>query len=258
MASPEVQAAYAARYDAAPSLIASSMAGRPIVRGGQLCLLTTSSLFHVASAQYNRLSAPAEALGGASGRSLHYEELGLTRGFGSSQFSGETAQALEELCGQHHDGQRVNRIFGEGTNPTMRMVREGLDLLGLPSDLLLQHGSPRRVYGVSLVSNLGDALLGVAAPEPLLPERAPAEATAGIARWWRDRWLDGRAASEQVLARVEAHRLDWPVRHGARVELPPVEEERLAEPARRQTSLLSRIGRQPAEARRGEGAVQPL
>ncbi len=237
MASPEVQAAYAERYDAAPSLIASSMAGRPIVRGGRLCLLTTSSLFHVASAQYNRLSVPAAALGGQPGQSLSYVELGLTAGFGSSQFSSETTRALEELCGQRREGQRMNRILGEGTNPTMRMVREGLDQLGLPSDVLLQHGSPRRVYGVSLVSNLDEALLGVAEPEALLPGVDPGVGTAALVRWWRARWMDARSASGEVLERVEAHRLDWPVRHGARVALPAAEDAEALTRSGRQAGL---------------------
>ena len=46
-------------------------------------------------------------------------------------------------------GQRVNSIFGEGVNPKLRKVRDGIDLLGWPSEVLLQHGRHRIVYGVS-------------------------------------------------------------------------------------------------------------
>lgn len=243
MASPEVQAIYAERYGGSASLIASSMAGRPIVRGARLCLLTTSSLFHVASAQYNRLSAPAEALGGRAGLALRYRELGLTAGFGTSQFSGEAVDALVRLYGQEREGHRVNSIFGEGVNPRLRKVREGLDILGLPSDLLLVHGSPRRVYGVSLVENLTDSLLGADEPAPIIPEADPKRGSEALIGWWRTRWLDGRARRDEVLARVEGHRLDHPIRHGGRVPSP--EAERRDEPAgaeARQLSLLPLVG----------------
>ena len=39
--------------------------------------------------------------------------------------------------------QRVNSVFGEGVNPRMRKIREGLEVLGAPTDKLLLHGNQR-------------------------------------------------------------------------------------------------------------------
>jgi hypothetical protein len=75
----------------------------------------------------------------------------------------------------------------------MRKVREGLDLLKLPSDLLLRHGASRLVYGVALVRNLKRYLLGQDAnPEYLFPIESVEEATLRVSEWWVTRWLAKR------------------------------------------------------------------
>jgi hypothetical protein len=42
---------------------------------------------------------------------------------------------------------------------------------------------------------------------------------------WIKRWLANRVLNEQVLADVEKHTLVYPIDHGARVNLPEIEEE---------------------------------
>ena len=59
--SPTVLAAYEQKYNR-PSEIASSMAGRPIVRESRLSLIATTSLYGTGSSQYNRLFWPAGVL----------------------------------------------------------------------------------------------------------------------------------------------------------------------------------------------------
>jgi hypothetical protein len=218
MVSPELQALYAARYGEAQSVIASSNAGRPIVRGTELVLLMTTSLYGAGSSQYNRIRVPCERVGGAGGEVIRYECLGLTEGFGTSQFSDEAIEALGRVVSQGQVGQRINSFFGEGTNPRLRKVREGLDALKLPSADLLKHGSPKAVYVIPLAANLRRFLLGLdEAPEYLLPQDDPAGGTAAISRWWSERWLSMRAEKEEILQRVERETLRAPVRHGARV-----------------------------------------
>ena len=218
--SPEVRIAYAERYDEAESVIASAIAGRPVVRVPLLTLLMTTSLYGSGSSQYNRLRLPRSVLGGAEGE-LKYLELGHTRGFGSSQFSDGTIDALATLISQARAGRRINSVFGEGVNPRLRKAREGLELLGLPAGPLLHHGSPRVVYAIPLAENVGRFLRGLE-PEPQwsLSGEDPKAATEAIAEWWRRRWLAARAARSESLAAVERHTLDRPLRHGARVVLP--------------------------------------
>jgi len=218
-ASPEVVHQYRRRYAHAESEIASSMAGRPIVRASKLVLLGTTSLYGVGSSQYNRIKIPAERLGGNAEDVIRYEELGRSEAFGTSQYSEETVDALVDLV-QQSDAQRVNSIFGEGVSPKLRKVRQALDLLNLPSGMLLRHHRPRVVYAVSLIKNLGDYLIGAAKrPEYVVPVNEGVAATAAIGAWWRERWLRNRITSDDVLDEVERHTSVRPITHGARVPL---------------------------------------
>jgi len=216
-ASPEVVQQYRRRYSQAESEIASSVAGRPIVRASKLVLLGTTSLYGVGSSQYNRIKIPAAPLGGAAEDVIRYEELGRSEAFGTSQYSEETIAALVDLV-QQSDAQRVNSIFGEGVSPKLRKVRQALDLLNLPSGLLLRHHRPRVVYAVTLIRNLADYLIGLARqPDYIIPTGQGPAATAALGAWWRQRWLRHRITSDEVLEEVARHTPAHPVTHGARV-----------------------------------------
>ena len=221
--SPTVVRAYHERYGDYASVIASSMAGRPIHRRNKLVFVGTTSLYGAGSSQYNRLHFPAAALGGV-GR-IEFRELGHSRSFGTSHLSSATVTALVRLSEQSRSGVRVNSIFGEGVNPKLRKVRDGLDLLGWPSEALLQHGRQRIVYGVSLVSNLLPYLLGAETEPNYLFRRNVKDDVTKITDWWLQRWLSPRVRSTEVLNAVAAHRVGRPCRHGARV---PVPKARLA------------------------------
>lgn len=219
MTSPEVVTAYARRYRSACSVIASAMAARAIRRRPRLVLLGTTSLYGVASSQYNRIRLPADKVGGSG--DVEFIRLGRTAGFGSYHFSRETVAELEAVAASAHRGRQVNSIFGEGVNPKLRKVRGALDSIGLPSEALLQHGSPRLIYAIPLASNFRDVLLGKAKrPKYLLPQAPPGAATESIATFWRERWLSSRVERPEVLSAIAGHSLALPVTHGARVVLP--------------------------------------
>src|SRR5262249_45207602 len=95
-ASGEVVSAYGRRYSTAASEIASSMAGRPIVRKPELAFLSTSSLYG-GSSQYNRISVPCSRIGGADPDQIRYVERGRSESYGTSQFSDATVLALTNL-----------------------------------------------------------------------------------------------------------------------------------------------------------------
>ena len=216
-ASPEVVVQYRRRYAGAESEIASSVAGRSIVRPPKLVLLGTTSLYGAGSSQYNRIKIPAERLGGAQEDVIHYKEVGRSEAFGTSQFSDETLDALVDLIQQSNE-QRVNSIFGEGVSPKLRKVRQALDLLNLPSEQLLRHHRRRVIYAVSLIHNLGDHLIGLAKkPNYIVSLDDAITATAAIGAWWRERWLRNRVISDEVLDEVVRHTCVHPITHGARV-----------------------------------------
>jgi hypothetical protein len=226
MASPDIALFYERKYGCSPSIIASSMAGKPVVRKPRLVLLGTTSLYGVSSSQYNRIRIPAAEAGGQIHASLSYELLGRSLGYGSYHLSATTVTEIEVLLAQSQNGRRVNSIFGEGVNPRIRKIRDGLTEAGFPSDVLLMHGNPRLIYGIRLASNFREILLGRSRrPRNLLPRLAPLAVTNAIADYWAKRWLSKRMEKEDVLHDVALHVLSHPLEHGARVSMPPVEEE---------------------------------
>lgn len=224
MASPDVVAAYRRSYRTSESVIASAIAGRPVVREPNLVLLGTTSLYGVASSQYNRIRMPAAVAGGRQGTEVRYRRVGRTAGFGSYHFSQETVEVMDLLLAKTSKGREVNSIFGEGVNPKLRKVRAALTVAGFPADLLVQHGQSRLVYMVPLAENFRDVLVGRdREPRYLLPQSA--EIAPRIAEFWRCRWLSSRVVQEQVRNEVGRHTLNYPVRHGARVLAPGREED---------------------------------
>ena len=219
--SPEVVRQYRKRYQGQESIIASSIKGTAVRRTPRLVLLCTTSLYGRGSSQYNRVRIPAHMAGGAEGDTVEYKELGLSKGYGSFHFSSETVRIMDTLLARRQDGKRVNSIFGEGVNPRMRKIREALELVGLPSDSILNHGNPRVVYGIALASNFRDVLLGrQSKPHYFIPQAKPGEGTARLAAFWRQRWLSNRISDPAVVADIAANTLSYPITHGARVVIP--------------------------------------
>lgn len=221
--SPTIVKAYQQRYAGYSSEIASGMAGQPISRRSNLVFVGTTSLYGSGASQYNRIRIPPDVLGGSG--PIEFRQLGKSKSFGTSHLSTASVRALVLLTEQTASGARVNSIFGEGVNPKLRKVRHGFDLLGWPSDVLLQHGRQRIIYGISLVDNLLPYLLGIDT-KPNYKYRRRSSGGMGdvdaISEWWMRRWLSVRMKSQEVLNSVSEHRSIRPVRHGARVPLPPI------------------------------------
>jgi hypothetical protein len=224
MASPDVVSAYQNQYRGSASVIASSMAGKPVRRSPSLVLMGTTSLYGVGASQYNRIRVPANEVGGKANASLAFIPLGKTIGYGSYHLSRDTMEAFDVVLRRQLRGRPVNSIFGEGVNPKLRKVRAALDEIGMPADLLLQHGSARIVYGIALAENFREVLLGRAVrPKYLIPQNP--STTSALADYWRARWLNRRINRPGILNSIAVHTLAYPIRHGSRVVLPADPEE---------------------------------
>lgn len=222
MASPEIVSECGRRYGSSISIIASAVCGRAIQRVPRLVLLETTSLYGIASSQYNRLKIPLRDLGVKSEGSIQYLEFqDRTEGYGSFHFSKETVDTLNDLQAQANQYRKVNSIFGEGVSPRLRKIRDGLAEAGLPADKLLLHGSKRIVYALQLAKNFRDVLIGKSKrPKYLLPQSKPKETTRRIISFWRKRWLAHRIMNENILLDMKTDSLEYPIRHRARVRLP--------------------------------------
>lgn len=193
------------------------MAGRIVARSADLVFIGTTSLYGQRPSQYDRIVFPTN-----DGKCLRYLYLGKTLGLGTFQFGEQTVSELATLLAQGNHGQQVNSVFGEGVNPRLRKIRDGLDALGLPTENLLNHGSPRLVYGVELVENTRGYLLGVdRTPKYILSRLHAVETSRQITSCWATRWMLPRIARDEVISRVVTHsNRIYPIRHGARVKLP--------------------------------------
>jgi hypothetical protein len=191
---------YQRKYADHVSLIASALAGAPVKRPTRLALLTTSSLYAVGSSQYNRVRIPV------GDESVAYRRMGMTESFGTVHFAHDTVTALSQVARlADANRRRINNLFGEGTSPKMRLVRSGLECLGLHPEVFLRHHSPRLLYGAELCSNARDILLGLSGrPKYVLPEGD--KATDLIVEHWRERWLTNRLAREDVRERLLGQR----------------------------------------------------
>lgn len=204
MMSPQIIQAYEKKYKKQVSVIASAMKGEPVIKTAHLVFLGTTSLYESGSSQYNRLYIPANALNENEPMyKIGFESLGVTKGFGTVYISDETVEAFSELTTKIHGRRIVNNTFGEGTSPRMRLIRAGLDALGLPSDHLLNHNFKRIVYGVKLAENAYEYLRGEE-EEPCyyLNQEAPHQMTEAICAFWRERWLSMRIENQNVIEQL--------------------------------------------------------
>jgi hypothetical protein len=191
------------RYGDRVSIIASAMAGRPIHRPAKLALITTSSLYDgYGSSQYNRIKVQIPA--GA----LSYRKIARTESFGTVQFAPDTVHALNDVARLSDSNRReVNNLFGEGTSPKFRLIRRGLEALGLDSDSFLRHNSRRIVYGTALCANTDDVILQISSrPRYLLPSGD--EGAGMLIGYWRDRWLASRITRPDVLEGLRGEEFD--------------------------------------------------
>jgi hypothetical protein len=233
-ASPEVVLEYKQRYQALPSIIASSMAGRAIVRPANLVFIGTTSLYGERPNQYDRTSYPCKIVGGPTDESVRYRyltslERNRTSGVGTFQFGRDTKAAIEKYTSSTTNGRRVNNVFGEGTSPKLRSLRDGLNALGISSDEMLQHGIEKVVYGATMVSNTSRYLLRLDEnPQFLFSLHEPQASTAKIAQHWFERWASSRMGRSETEQKLLTHTLVRPIRHGARVVLPSSDEDQLS------------------------------
>ena len=219
--SPEVVREYRKRYGGTESVIASSMAGRSIIRPAELVFIGTTSLYGIRPCQYDRISIGCNRINESLPGRIHYEYLGKTQGYGTFQFGEKTVKELSKFLSQTRNGRKAHNVFGEGASPRLRNIRDGLDKLGLSSDDLLDHGAPRLIYGSMLVSNANDYLLGLdKTPKYLIPPSRVKEASVCIGRWWLERWVLNRISKKGLLKQIASHSLIHPIEYGARVKLP--------------------------------------
>lgn len=197
MGSREVTKLYAERYSQQPSEIASQLAGRRIVRSANLKVLTTTSLYGVGSSQYNRLKLRAGVIPELA-RDIEWCELEPTVGFTVTHVSRMTVEFMRSLAIEVYGTRRINSVFGEGSSPRTRQIREGLGLLGIYKDDVLMHTVGRLVYAIELFPGARTALIGIEKEKS-----ATLPSTRIINRAWLKRWILNRAQRPETIRELK-------------------------------------------------------
>jgi len=202
--SPQVVMDYKHRYQGRQSEIASRLKGSAVCRAADLVYIGTTSLYHVGSSQYNRLSIPKQVLN--SDYDLQWKQLGLTIGFGTMHISKATTMSLNEVASEIGFS-RINHVFGEGSSPKLRLitmaVRELLETAQDDARELAKHAMSRIVYGVSLAKNTKEYMLGLdSTPEYYFEGMDVELGTQRIIDYWRTRWVKSRLSFPPLLDRL--------------------------------------------------------
>lgn len=237
--SPQAVNAYKEKYETQESIIASSMAGKAVTKSANLVFVGTTSLYGVRPNQYDRTSYPTSIVGGGLNDKIKFAHLQTlnenskpssgTKGVGTFQFSSGTLRSLEEYCVTEKNGWRVNNVFGEGANPKLRAIREGVEALGFIAQQLITHGITKNLYGVKLASNLPEYLLGKdETPNYLFSFEDIERSSSNIADWWFERWAQKRLADETTLKKISSENFIHPIRHNAVVKLPEMENPQIS------------------------------
>lgn len=194
MASREARKFYKDRYEGQVSEIASQIAGRAVSKNADLKLITTTSLYGVGSNQYTRLALRQTSFPGLA-TDVVWQKLRKGQGVSITHISDETVNLMRNLGITIYGRRRINSVFGEGSSPRMRQIREGLNLIGINDDSLLKQSHGRKVYGCELYEGARRDVLGLTPTG----RRKPSASVRQISQAWARRWLKLRIETQSVL-----------------------------------------------------------
>ena len=192
---------YGTRYSGQVSEIASQVAGRAVVRSSDLKLVTTTSLYGLGSNQYTGLSLRKNKYGDLSA-DVVWKKLQSGSGVSITHVSDTTVFLMRDLGLAVYGRRRINSVFGEGSSPRMRQIREGLNLIGINDDSLLKQSLGRRVYGCELFDGAREDILGFGAKS----KRKVSASLGQMTSAWIDRWLMSRLERADFLDYVKTAR----------------------------------------------------
>lgn len=202
--SPQMVTDYKERYSTKKSEIASRLKKETVIRPADLVYVGTTSLYSVGSSQYNRLKIPNDIFN--SDFQLEWKQIGSTEGYGSMHISRATTQCMQDVL--HEDYSKINRVFGEGTSPKMRMIVSTIkDILEVSSEeasMLSKHAMKRLIFAGCLISNINEYLLGFdEKPKYIYNLDDSKNETQKIIDFWLNRWLKSRLNYEPALNRIK-------------------------------------------------------
>ncbi|WP_353473433.1 DUF4338 domain-containing protein [Salipiger sp. H15] len=199
MASEEVREIYKKRYGKQVSEISSQIKGQRVQRSSDLKLLTTTALYGVGSNQYSSLTLRASRCPELA-CDVVWTKIDSSTGFTVTHISDETVQMMRNLGIAEYGRRRINSVFGEGSSPRTRQIREGLNLLGINNSELLEQPNKKKVYGCEMFQGAREQLLGFSGFESDTGKIS--NSAAAISDGWVRRWFLPRIKSQKVLEQL--------------------------------------------------------
>ncbi|MDE0213380.1 MAG: DUF4338 domain-containing protein [Deltaproteobacteria bacterium] len=182
IASKEVADVFQERYGDREGIISGSR------KAARLALVTVTSALG-RSSMYNRLRLFANGENRSTNSPVvELVKVGTTMGYGHFQISDELFSRLREFLRETEHPYVDGHQFGNGPNWRIRLLRVGLESIGLNADHTLKHGIQREVYVMPIGSNSRAFLTGIDAE--LAFDRRSVEEISHLAK---RRWVVPRA-----------------------------------------------------------------
>jgi hypothetical protein len=176
MGSAEVCADFARRYAKSVGRISQEH------KHPKLLLITVTSALG-RSSLYNRLRLVDHSSDAPTNRTLvEMIHIGFTKGYGHFQISDPLFQRMRSLLAMEGHPYANAHAYGQGPNWRIRVMRVGLDRLGLDDDLI-RHGINREIYAMPLAEGFRDFLCGRAKTTDVERPSVAQLTAAALERW---------------------------------------------------------------------------
>lgn len=193
--SAEVSRDFSARYSQTRGIISGEN------KAARLALVTITSALG-RSSLYNRLKLRKQNGSHNNGPVLvELVRIGETRGYGHFHLSNSIFERIRLMLASEDHRYASGHQFGQGPNWRLRVIRVGLQKLGLDEELI-RHGITREVYAMPLATNYRDFLCGFV-EEPSLNRPTVGEISSSALI----RWVLPRAASRPEYAHFRRQHL---------------------------------------------------
>ncbi len=153
IASGEVAEIFEERYSNSVSMISGKK------KEARLALVTVTSALG-RSSMYNRLRLMPSTQEQSGTPVVELRRIGETAGYGHFQFTEDLFLQLRQVLREEGHSYANGHQFGDGPNWRIRVVRAGLEKIGLSPDVILRHGIKREVYVMPIARNAQEFLAG--------------------------------------------------------------------------------------------------
>ena len=153
IASDEVARTFKERYSNSVGKISGEK------KRARLALVTVTSALG-RSSMYNKLKLMPSTPEQGDAPVVELRRIGETAGYGHFQFNEDLFTQLRQVLQEEGHSYANGHQLGDGPNWRIRVVRAGLETIGLDPDKILKHGIKREVYVMPIARNAQNFLAG--------------------------------------------------------------------------------------------------